>query len=963
MSQVNRRSFLTWPAVVGAAAFSTPLFKAGLAAAAAGRPPKLDSLTSDWLPAREVKHFPAVSNFWGAVGSSGNVLGIRNFTLPPYVDGGGDSCVLSVGGVPVTTGAYRWSAYEIARRATTASGVLIQTATRLAFERNELLLRITVSNPTAAPIAVSVNANPRIAKAAPSATWGWDAPRPGGGRTFTAHKVSGSSLLISDSASSGVTAFAFAPAPTLTTASAGGSAQWSVAAGQSATIDIVMEVGETSTGKPLADINDGKGVVDACNATLGAFGAVFNTPRKSWEKRWQDAFTPGNGHYSGSLPVLTDTRDTVIARLYYMSILSVLACERTNLGPEFSTVLGRPTGPGTFQGCDRVYVTGAPENAMTVTYFWDTSYSSIVQTLLDPRTVKTVATYWLTKDIYAGYAIDWVSGKTVGPWYSANDLTVFTTILNYVNYSGDVSFLDTTISSSGKAVLEHLKAIATNWQRLVPQGQSLADYGENHNLLEVLPKYVHQVASFNAANVWMMQKAAGLFDRAGDKATAKDLADRAEALLSEVLKLYDKANKGVWNCRHNDGTTVAVRHVLDFAIAGNLLAPSLAQEQKTAMKQFVTDELLAGDWMRALSHADSMAPVARTDHGTSGAYDAWPSLTAQTFARFGDYPAFLSLLRRFAGATRQGPFSQSHEIVQSAGVSVTDRPALNTAGAVTVSAWISPLSWPTRVWQGSIIAKDSWGSGDAGYVLRGGADGQISFVLALDGRFTDVQTTTTVPTSGWHHVAGVYDGEELQIFIDGTVQATRPATGKITPSTGTPVIVGNNPTDSDRRFSGSIDEARVYSRALSATEITAQYEATTPATGATDSSLVLRLPFDEGKGTRTTESITAQAVTIEGATWSSSRTGFGTALALSDATIEYHAVIAPASQLQVFNNCAGGNFADVIISDLFGYSPEGATARLRSATMPRGITATLSGVVLQGKSQTITSGPNGLSLA
>lgn len=415
MGQVNRRSFLTWSAVVGAAAFSTPLFGAGLAAAAPGRPPKLDSLTSDWLTAREVKHFPAVSNFWGALGSSPNVLGIRNFTLAPYVGSGSDSCVLSVDGVPVTTSGSRWSAYEITRKATTASGVAIQTKTRLTFERNEVLLHIAFSNPTAAPIAVSVNANPRIAKSPLPARWDWDAPRPGGGRTFTA-KVSGSNLLISDSASSAVTAFAFTPAPTLTTASGGGSAQWSVAAGQSATIEIVMEVGETSTGKPLAGINDGKGVVDACNATLGAFGAAFSTARKSWEERWQDAFTPENGHYSGSLPVLTDTKDTDVARLYYMSILSVLACERTNLSSEFSTILGRTTEPGTFQGLDRVYVTGAPENAVTVSYFWDTSYSSVILTLLDPQMIKAKAAYWLAKDIYAGFAIDWVSGRTVGAW-------------------------------------------------------------------------------------------------------------------------------------------------------------------------------------------------------------------------------------------------------------------------------------------------------------------------------------------------------------------------------------------------------------------------------------------------------------------------------------------------------------------------------------------------------------------
>ncbi|MFE7392206.1 LamG domain-containing protein [Streptomyces sp. NPDC057582] len=963
MSQVNRRSFLTWSAMVGAAAFSTPLFGAGLAAAAPGRPPKLDSLTSDWLPRKEVEHFPAISNFWGGVGSSGNVLGIRNFTLAPYTDNGGDSCELSVDGVPVAAGTYRWSAYEITRKATTVSGVEIKTATRLAFERNELLLRIAVSNPTAAPIAVSVKANPRIAKAALPAHWDWS--RPGVGGTFTARKVSESSVLISHGSSSGVTAFAFAPAPTLTTASGGGSAQWSVAAGQSATIEIVMEVGETSTGKPLADINDGKGVVDACNATLGAFGAAFSTAGKSWEKRWQDAFTPGNGHYSGSLPVLS-VNDPVIARLYYMSILSVLACERTNLGPKFSAVLGRPTGPGTFHGLDRVYVTGAPEWGNTTTYYWDTVYVSGLQTLLDPQIVKAEVTHWLTKDTLVGYAIEWLTGNTVGPWYSANDFSFFMTILTYVNYSGDVSFFGTTIASSGKTVLEHLKSIATNWQKLVPQGQVLADYGENHNLMEVLPKYVHQVPSFNAANVWMMQEAAKLFTRAGDKATAKELTDRAESLLNEVLKLYDKANNGVWNCRYPDGTTVAVRMVMDFCVVGTLLAPSLTEEQKTAMKRFVTDELLVGDWMRALSLADPMAPVIRGDHGSDGSYDAWPPLAAQTFARFGDYPGFLSLLKRFAGVTRLGPFSQSHQLRQGSslyGVEVTDRPALNADGAVTVSAWINPSSWPSHYWESSIVAKDSWSGQESGWALRGGAGGQISFVLGLNGRFVDVKTTATVPTSGWHHVAGVYDGEKVQIFIDGTVRATQPATGKITPTTGTPVIVGNCPSDPTRRFSGGIDEVRVYTRALSATEINAQFEATTPATGADDSSLVLRLPFNEGKDTKTTESITAQAVTIEGATWSSSRTGFGTALTFSsEAAGPWRTIISSPAGQQAFNALPGGSFAEVIISDLFGYNPDLGTATLRSATEPRGITATLTGVVLKGKSQTITSGPEGLSL-
>ena len=58
-------------------------------------------------------------------------------------------------------------------------------------------------------------------------------------------------------------------------ASAGGTAQWPVAAHDSTTIDIVMEVGQTSTEAPLKDAGDGKDVLDACNATIGKFQAAF----------------------------------------------------------------------------------------------------------------------------------------------------------------------------------------------------------------------------------------------------------------------------------------------------------------------------------------------------------------------------------------------------------------------------------------------------------------------------------------------------------------------------------------------------------------------------------------------------------------------------------------------------------------------------------------------------------------
>ncbi|MFE7392582.1 LamG domain-containing protein [Streptomyces sp. NPDC057582] len=1144
MSETSRRTFIRWSSALAVGAFAAPLLSSALANAAPGTAPALDALTSDWLAPSALRHLPAISNFWGGVNVSQNVLGFTNFTLPPYAQGG-SSCDLTVDGAGLTTTSSRWSAYEILRKATTAKRLTVQTATRLAFEANQLLLQVTVSNPTAAQVTttLSANLNPRIRKR--TSGWSWGVPRPGD-NNFTGQTVGtpAANVMVSDKSSPAVTVFAVSPAATLTASGSSGTASWdlTLAAGATKTLTIVMAVGDTSTGQALVAVSDGQSVVNAANATLEKFTSVFTAAATGWSTRWTQAFTSKNTHFSGSLPVLTpeDTATgNAIARLYYMSVLSVLAMERTNLGPAFNTALGRT---GTFSGLDRVYVTAAPEYAPTVTYFWDTSYASVILSLLDPTVLRTITKTWMSKDIYGCYAVEWIQGGTVGPWYSANDLTVFSTTLNYLNYSGDLAYLQESVNS--KTVLQRLTDNSTHWKSLVPTGGKLADYGENHNLLEVLPKYTNQVASFNAANVWMMNQAAAWQEAAGDTTTATSLRSSADTLLPEVLALY-APGEGVWNCRHADGSLVAVRTVLDFAIGANLLADKLTSTQKSEMKKFVTDELLDGDWMRALSLRDSQAPVDRVDHGTSGAYDSWPALTSQTFARFGDYASLLNQFTKFSNVTSKGPFSQAHQLTYpSTSVSAPDRASLNPAQALTVSAWVNASSWPTEIWRGSIIAKDTWAQGNGGYVLRGGAGGRLSFAITVGGNWADVQTTATVPTSGWHHVAGVYDGATMKIYIDGVEQATRSQTGSLTASS-TPVVIGNCPSDGTRKFVGSIDEPRVHKRALSAAEITAAYQGTTATAGTQDPALVLRvptnsgtvvttadsaklnpeqtltisawvnatswpktswrsiiakdtedqggkgyalrgraggrisfgiavggtwtnlettatvptggwhhvtgvydgaamkiyidgverasrtltgaltpstgvavlvggtskggddtrkfvgtinearvydraltaaevtskysggvanesfadpamtlrLPFDEGTGSSTTEATTGTAIPTGAATtWSTGKTGFGKALVFGAAST-VPAVGVPAELVMTYNEICGGKFADVIISDLFGYTPNGSTTALQDATMSRGFNGTLSGVMFKGVSHTITSSSTtGLSI-
>ena len=93
----------------------------------------------------------------------------------------------------------------------------------------------------------------------------------------------------------------------------------------------------------------------------------------------------------------------------------------------------------------------------------------------------------------------------------------------------------------------------------------------------------------------------------------------------------------------------------------------------------------------------------------------------------------------------------------------------------------------------------------------------------------------------WHQVAGVYDGENMRIYIDGKVIASKKASGNIG-SSKFPVNIGRSSENADKRLRGSIDSARIYNRALSAEELMSPQK---PAEGC-----VMFLEFDEfDKGT------------------------------------------------------------------------------------------------------------------
>ena len=90
----------------------------------------------------------------------------------------------------------------------------------------------------------------------------------------------------------------------------------------------------------------------------------------------------------------------------------------------------------------------------------------------------------------------------------------------------------------------------------------------------------------------------------------------------------------------------------------------------------------------------------------------------------------------------------------------------------------------------------------------------------------DNETVTgvaTVADGTWHHVAGVYDGATVTLYVDGAFdRVVSVAVGSLETSNG--LRFGENWELGHSYFAGDLDEVRLYDRALDASEILDLYQ-------------------------------------------------------------------------------------------------------------------------------------------
>lgn len=582
--------------------------------------PSLDDMAGDWIPMKDVANPPAVHNF------NQMLVVDRDLTsffcnpggLYPWLHGY-PIVKLSIDGSEYPATETRSYAYKALRRNLNCNGMAVETDTRMVNEQRGVLCRIVAANTTSQPL-----------------------------KTMLTLRVPGAiqpdGVAVANSTQRAEVTSFVRPArkpDSVTTDKDAVLWTWRVELPAAGKETISFVAGDDATARAAAT---GARVA----AWAARFDAMMDDFRQVWEQRWADTFTPGNAHFSGNLPVLK-TGDTALARNYYMGALTMLILERTQF----------PVSP-------RSFITSG-ERKDGVQYYWDASMQATAWALLEPVGMKATLRRWLVQNARSGSVIsitrtNGFDGRRLGEitGYAFNACTIFKTADEYLRVTGDRAFLDEKLED-GKTVMERLGAFATDWETLPKDPHGLADYGENHDLLECAPAYTHFVASCNAQNVWMMRRMAEWHTLHGEPDRARELQQKVAALLPAVLGLY-KTGAGVWNAYHTDGTMVELRHCVDFIYVGNALHGDLTAVQKSEMIAFVKSELFMRDWMRAMSQRDAAAAHSdRPDHGPMGAYDGWIPLTVGTMWRLGDPMAAYDFYRRTAVVTKEGPFAQARE--------------------------------------------------------------------------------------------------------------------------------------------------------------------------------------------------------------------------------------------------------------------------------------------------------------
>jgi prepilin-type N-terminal cleavage/methylation domain-containing protein len=154
---------------------------------------------------------------------------------------------------------------------------------------------------------------------------------------------------------------------------------------------------------------------------------------------------------------------------------------------------------------------------------------------------------------------------------------------------------------------------------------------------------------------------------------------------------------------------------------------------------------------------------------------------------------------------------------------------INNTQALTVSAWVKYNTFGAVNSSRPYVSDwNTWSPGNQkGFILRSsGSEKKPGFWIADGNNYFSVISSKELNLNTWYLVTGVFNANSiLKIYVNGEEVGSATAPSKYIKEDITPIYIGKSGINAGY-FDGTIDDIRIYGRALTASEIKNYYELT-----------------------------------------------------------------------------------------------------------------------------------------
>jgi hypothetical protein len=160
------------------------------------------------------------------------------------------------------------------------------------------------------------------------------------------------------------------------------------------------------------------------------------------------------------------------------------------------------------------------------------------------------------------------------------------------------------------------------------------------------------------------------------------------------------------------------------------------------------------------------------------------------------------------------------QIFDGSGTSLSSTDVVNPTDEITVMAWVYPLDLSQTGPDECIMSKNNVFE----LSIEENGDKVSWVILDSGGSYDEYEPSTSIYEGEWTHVAATFDGTDQVVYINGSKAGDDPAGFESIAGINNPYVIGYANKWENRLFDGAIDEAAVFDKALSETEINDLYQ-------------------------------------------------------------------------------------------------------------------------------------------